>query len=50
MNRSVAVMDCLTAMVVRLDPEAENKSCSSVIWSPEAIMASREIDDDFSSR
>jgi hypothetical protein len=50
MNRSMAVMDCVTAMVARLDPEAGHKSCSSVIWSLEAIIASREIDDDFSSR
>src|SRR6266481_4516656 len=42
MNRSMAVRDCLTAMVARLDPEAGNKSCSSAIASLEAIVA-REI-------
>jgi hypothetical protein len=43
----MAVMHCVTAM---LAPEAGHRSCSSVIWSLEAIMASREIDDDFSPR
>jgi hypothetical protein len=43
----MAVMHCVTAV---LAPEAGHRSCSSVIWSLEAIMASREIDDDFSPR